>query len=33
MLEWFKREGDDRESRLLAALHLYVETHKAYQET
>jgi len=33
MLEWFKREGDDWEARLLAALRLYVETHKAYQET
>ena len=32
MLEWFKSEGDDWEARLLAALRLYVEAHKAYQK-
>jgi uncharacterized protein (DUF4415 family) len=33
VLEWFKSESDNWEARLQAALRLYVETHKAYQQT
>ena len=31
ILEWFKTESDNWETRLQAALRLYVEAHKAYQ--
>lgn len=33
ILEWFQTEDDDWEARLQAALRLYVETHRAYQQT
>lgn len=33
ILEWFKTESDNWETRLQAALRLYVEAHKAYQQT
>jgi uncharacterized protein (DUF4415 family) len=33
VLEWFTSESDNWEARLQAALRLYVETHKAYQQT
>jgi len=30
LLQWFKSENDDWESRIQTALRLYVETHKEY---
>jgi uncharacterized protein (DUF4415 family) len=33
VLEWFKAESEDWESRIQAALRLYAETHKVYRQT
>ena len=32
ILEWFKSEGEDWEERVQAALRIYVEAHKEYQQ-